>query len=135
MAITALLGLLLAGFVWMPWLVGVLLLTLLVALIKLSIDEPTPDGLRPESELGLKSAIAASGARRSVAPRPAPTQTGTGTASASPAQNSPAQNSPAPIQSPKAPGMVYRGVKYQRPKAVADASNQKGLYRGQPWQR
>lgn len=117
LGITALLGLLLAGFVWMPWLVGVLLVALLAALVKLSIAEPESDLDLSELELGDKAGL-----------RVFPAQ-------AASTQASPPQVSSSQGEGAKTPRMVYRGVKYQRPQAVADASNQKGLYRGQPWQR
>jgi hypothetical protein len=40
LAITAILGLLLAGFVWVPWLIGFVLVGLLVALTKLASLAP-----------------------------------------------------------------------------------------------
>jgi hypothetical protein len=133
LAVTALLGLLLVGFVWMPWLVGVLLVALLLALIKFSVDEPEPD--LSELDLGNGSGEASRVASRLGQAQSSPQATSHRAASQAVAQS--AQNS-APVgdsAAEPAPRMVYRGVKYQRPKATADSSSQKGLYRGQPWQR
>ncbi len=134
LAITAVLGLLLASFVWIPWLVGVLLVALLIALVKLSSDEPELD--LPELNLANKPGLASSSAP--------PTRSGRANLGSTQASSSrasqPAATASVPPDSQRypniqAPDMVYRGVKYRRPKATADDSNQKGLYRGQPWQR
>jgi hypothetical protein len=117
-AVTALLGLLLAGFVWVPWLIGVLLVGLLVALtwfVKLT----TPPGDELDELLVEQAGFAPQG---------------------SSLQSSSLQSKEMP-----SPVMVYRGVKYQSsPTADTAASTEssqqeqpedwhQGLYRGQPW--
>lgn len=109
LAATALLGLLLIGFVWAPWLIGLLLLALLVALMKFSSSEPQP--VTSLNQLG-----------DSVA---------------QPGQRSLDDNG-AESSSDEAV-MVYRGVKYKRSAEDTTASTPsattQGKYRGQQWSR
>lgn len=125
LAVTAMLGLLFAGFVWTPWLIGLLLVVLLIVLMKVSLPEDpqvlaqlTEDGELPSSS------------------EPAPeTKTDTPT-------NGSLSVEPDPV-------MLYRGVKYQRKPAESTASttsenaplaesrgtSSEGKYRGHPWKR
>lgn len=126
-AVTALLGLLLVGFVWVPWLIGLGLLVLLLALMKItaSSDSSSPElahewetatPLSPlDQKLGQKAQDPQ--AARNLKPVAAFSDT---------------------VVSPAMPVMVYRGVKYKTTSASSSAGSptvSEGKYRGQLWSR
>lgn len=112
MAVTALLGLLLAGFVWMPWLIGLFLLGLFVLLMRVSTSLDPSLTLTLTSEAQPESAESTSSL----------TDITTDIIAAHP-----------PTQ--PAPTMLYRGAKYRLSDRLQSASSAvlKGKYRGNPW--
>jgi hypothetical protein len=113
LAVTAMLGLLFAGFVWAPWLIGLLLVVLLMVLMKVS----APDDPQVLAQLFQDSELS-----------PLAEQQPTGEPAAT---------------SEEDPVMLYRGVKYQRKmpsETPTDAATMtppasEGKYRGHPWKR
>lgn len=137
MAVTALLGLLLAGFVWMPWLIGLLLLGLLVALMRLtrSINPEMDWSLTPEGTFTSGSQAQMPNSTQPVVTSPtaaadqATADRAAGTAPHGSAQPA-AQSNPQPT-----PTMLYRGAKYRAGDRNQPASPSvvSGKYRGNPW--
>lgn len=142
MAVTALLGLLLAGFVWMPWLIGLLLLGLLVALMRLtrSINPAMDWSLTPEGTFTSGNQAQMPNSTQPVVTSPATAADQTtadqttadwaaGTAPHGSAQPA-AQSDPQPT-----PTMLYRGAKYRAGDRNQPASPSvvSGKYRGNPW--
>jgi hypothetical protein len=112
LAVTALLGLLWVGFIWVPWFIGLVLLVLLVALMKMTHPDEPQALVSPHHPLDSMTRQGQEGFNRDGSVPPA---------------------SP-PIVNP--PTMVYRGVKYRRSSnAEGSPSITQGKYRGQPWSR
>lgn len=94
LAITAALGLLLAGFVWVPWLVGLVLMILLVILVRMT-----------KSEAPVFSAVGQQKPAATNSPLQAAQQL---------AETSPSKTADASTEKPADLIMVYRGVKYKK---------------------
>lgn len=94
LAITAALGLLLAGFVWVPWLVGLILMVLLIILVRMS-----------KSEAPIFSAVGQQKQSATNSPLQATQQ---------PAETNPGKTADASTEKPAELIMVYRGVKYKK---------------------
>jgi hypothetical protein len=107
LAVTALLGLLLAGFVWAPWLIGLLLLVLLIALMTVthSNEERAVVSLNSPGNL--------------VAPRG---QEDTG---------EPTMDEPVMVYR----GVKYKRAAEAKPPKDIPANVAQGKYRGQQWSR
>jgi hypothetical protein len=115
LTIMVILGLLLAGFMWMPWLIGLGLIILLVSLKKASTSDPQTSIQLAQGDGGIAPEI------QSLA--------------------QPTESTAQPLEQSDDSVMLYRGVKYKRhsgPEASQSANpsaNASGKYRGQVWKR
>lgn len=113
--ITMILGLLLAGFMWAPWLIGLALIVLLVSVMKAATGDSQASIQLAQGD-GIVDPI--------VQPTVQPVESSTGQS---------ADQSDASV-------MLYRGVKYKRHDSEASqvstpSSATSGKYRGQVWKR
>lgn len=143
LALTAVLAVLLAGFVWVPWLIGLLLIVLLIALSRVSMP---PE----QASLQFGSSQAGSPKDRTNPVTPHPESSAQGATSPEPAAAShpiepvltyrgahPAPSAGVPSTHPVEPVLTYRGAKSQLHEVIPQAllAKWQGKYRGNPLKR
>lgn len=126
LALTTVLALLLAGFVWAPWFIGLLLVGLLIALSRIS-DSAGQTTLQPESLPDDHEAVPPAVKLEDHTVNPVLTYRGA----------HPAPHSEGPATPVAEPVLTYRGAKSQLHEVIPQAliAKWQGKYRGNPLRR
>jgi hypothetical protein len=139
LALTAALALLLAGFVWAPWLIGLLLVGLLIALGRVSV--PTELTAQPESSQDLKKTAPPSEKDLNAQASTSQEQHETNHSIAQPVLTyrgaHPAPHLEGACTPAVEPVLTYRGAKSQLHEVIPQSllTKWQGKYRGNPLKR